>query len=114
MVKWIAAMALGVALMFTGFASAKDKGAKGGVSGKVTAVAPDTADKDVTDITILAGKKKDNPGTEKVIKATKDTKVMKGDASATLADVVVGANIKVEETDGKATTITIVEHKKKT
>jgi hypothetical protein len=112
MVKWIAAMALGLTLMFTGFTSAKEAKAAG-LHGKVTAIAPDATDKNMTDITILAGKKKDNPGTETVIKVSKDVKVTKGDGDAKLADIVVGANIAVEKDGDKVTAIKIVEHKKK-
>jgi hypothetical protein len=112
MVKWIAAMALGLTLMFTGFTSAKEAKAAG-LHGKVTAVAPDSADKEVTDITITVKKKGDATGTDTVIKVPNATKVTKGDADAKVSDIIIGSNIAVEKDGDKITSIKIVEHKKK-
>jgi len=120
MVKLIAALALGVSLMFTGFVNAKEKGAAkgGGVSGHVNDAT--VADGKIT-LKVQVGKKKDNPGTETVFTVDSNTKMVMADGTEAkdinaFATALKGEKVNVKVVAGedkKATSVTIVEHKKK-
>lgn len=115
MKKWITVLALGASMALAGLASAKDKAADGSkpVHGKVTAVSPDSADKNITDVTVTVGGKK-NPH-DVVLKVDKDTKVTKDGQAATASDIATGENVVVSQNaDGKATSVEIsTKHKEK-
>ena len=110
----IVAIALAMVLGTYAVTKGEDAPAAKPLHGKVTAVAKDTADATLTDITISVGKKGETP-TEKVIKVGDKVTVTKGKdkEAATLADVVVGANIYITmDADKKVTAISIHTAKK--
>lgn len=97
--KLFSVVAVAFAMVLGSYAMAKDAAAAGPkpLHGKVTAVAKDTADAKLMNITISShGKVKGDAPIETVIKADESTKVTKqGGETATLADVTVGTSISV-------------------
>ena len=115
--KWFNVVAIALMMVLGTHALAEDSTATKAkpLTGKVTAVAPDSADSKITNITVTHGKKGDT-STETIVKATADTKVTKGKEkeAATLSDVVVGVYaIVTADADGKATAIQVIVPKKK-
>jgi hypothetical protein len=116
--KWFNVVAIALAMVVGSYAVAKDADADGPkpLHGKVTAVAKDTADAKITDITISShAKVKGDPPVETVLKVDDSTKITKqGADSATLADVVVGSIVSVTMGDSnKVLSIEIRAPKKK-
>src|SRR5580692_2487334 len=110
MKKWfnVVAIALAMVLVSSVITKGEDTPAAKPVRGKVTAVAKDTADATLTDITIAVGKQ--GATTDTVIKVNDKVTVTKGKNkdAATLADVVVGSSISVTmDADKNVTAISI-------
>jgi hypothetical protein len=113
--KWFNVVAIAFAMVLGSFAMAADAptGAKP-VHGKVTAIAKETADPKITDITISSHGKNGAAATETVLKVDDSTKIIKDGAAATLADVTVGVGLSVTMgDDNKVASIEIRAAKKK-
>lgn len=123
MSKLMIALALAATFVFASFTSAADapKKAGHGPHGKVTAVAPDSADKSLTDITITISHKDKTSGEvkteDKTFKVASSVKVTTGgkgeETDAKLSDVVVGSSIALTLDGDNVTAIKILPAKKK-
>ena len=95
--KWFNVVAIAFAMVLGSFAMAADAptGAKP-VHGKVTAIAKETADPKITDITISSHGKNGAAATETVLKVDDSTKITKdGACRHPAADVTVGVGVSV-------------------
>jgi cell shape-determining protein MreC len=97
--KSISAVAVLFVMVLGAYAMAADATAKP-LHGKVTAVAKDTANSKLTDVTIATHGKKGETAVDTVVKIDDSTKITKGKDSGAIADIVVGASVTVVLGDG--------------